>query len=217
MLSPRLDRALFSISLQLIALRIPARKCNSFMQRLSGHILQRPKIKPIQPNSDQPSGTTRLLLLAEGVSDLALTGLPEELRQYVQQEGGVAVHHHVQLGYDKFSAEQVLRKLLPAGLEVPSAYEQVGHIAHMNLRDELLPYKSLIGEVCPPSRCPPGGQRRLGGAYVRPHFAPRPPSPSRVRAAKARTHCPPPLFSLLCVRLSPGHSGQEHPAADGGE
>jgi hypothetical protein len=150
MLSPRLDRALFSISLQLIAVRIPARKCNAFMQRLSGHVLQRPKIKPIQPDGDQPSGSTRLLLLAEGVSDLALTGLPEELRQYVQQEGGEAVQHNVQLGYDKFSTEQVLRKLLPEGMEVPSAFEQIGHIAHVNLRDELLPYKAIIGEVRPP-------------------------------------------------------------------
>jgi tRNA G37 N-methylase Trm5 len=30
---------------------------------------------------------------------------------------------------------------------VPSSFETVGHIAHLNLRDELLPYKHLVGQV----------------------------------------------------------------------
>ena len=40
-----------------------------------------------------------------------------------------------------------LQKLLPANIEAPSSFECVGHIAHLNLREEQLPYKDLIGEV----------------------------------------------------------------------
>ena len=40
-----------------------------------------------------------------------------------------------------------VQKLLPDGVEVPSAYEAVGHIAHFNLREEHLPFKHLIGQV----------------------------------------------------------------------
>ena len=40
-----------------------------------------------------------------------------------------------------------LQKLLPAGVEVPTSFECVGHIAHLNLRDEHLPYKYVIGQV----------------------------------------------------------------------
>ena len=40
-----------------------------------------------------------------------------------------------------------MQRLLPAGLEVPCSFETVGHIAHLNLRDELLPFKHLVGQV----------------------------------------------------------------------
>mmetsp|Transcript_20132 Transcript_20132/g.46469 ORF Transcript_20132/g.46469 Transcript_20132/m.46469 type:complete len:429 (-) Transcript_20132:218-1504(-) len=141
-----LDRTLFSLSLQLVALRIPARKCSEFMTRLQGHIIQRPKVKPI---TREPAGepNLRLLLLCEEVRDLQLGSLPEDLRAYVQGEGATPVFHRVELDYSYFTAEQVLRQLLPEGMEVPSAFEQVGHIAHVNLRAEHLPFKQMIGQV----------------------------------------------------------------------
>lgn len=40
-----------------------------------------------------------------------------------------------------------LQRLLPEGSDVPSSFETVGHIAHLNIRDELIPYKHLIGQV----------------------------------------------------------------------
>lgn len=42
---------------------------------------------------------------------------------------------------------QILEALLPKGMIVPSAFETVGHIAHLNLRDEHLQYKNLIAKV----------------------------------------------------------------------
>ena len=42
---------------------------------------------------------------------------------------------------------QVLRTLLPSNLEVPSSYEQVGHIVHLNLDESLLPFKFIVGQV----------------------------------------------------------------------
>lgn len=42
---------------------------------------------------------------------------------------------------------QILEALLPKGIIVPSAFETVGHIAHLNLREEHLPYKNLIAKV----------------------------------------------------------------------
>lgn len=42
---------------------------------------------------------------------------------------------------------QVLEALLPEGVIIPTGFETVGHIAHLNLRDEHLPYKKLIAKV----------------------------------------------------------------------
>jgi tRNA (guanine37-N1)-methyltransferase len=53
----------------------------------------------------------------------------------------------LEFDYRHLSTEQVLRQLLPAGVEVPSSFETVGHIAHLNLREEVLPYKKLIAQV----------------------------------------------------------------------
>lgn len=41
----------------------------------------------------------------------------------------------------------MLEALLPEGMIIPAGFETVGHIAHLNLRDEHLPYKTLIAQV----------------------------------------------------------------------
>lgn len=41
----------------------------------------------------------------------------------------------------------ILEQLLPAGIQIPTGFETVGHIIHFNLRPEHTPYKYLIGQV----------------------------------------------------------------------
>lgn len=49
--------------------------------------------------------------------------------------------------YANCTIEHVLRELIPPDLPVPTSFETIGHIAHMNLRDEHIPWKILIGDV----------------------------------------------------------------------
>ena len=98
------------------------------------------------PDTTQPA-EMKLFLLDEQIKGLDLEGLPTEMRDFVVSEGVERLHHPVRIGYEYFTAEAVLRRLLPEGLEVPSSFEQVGHVAHVNLRNEHLPYKELIGQA----------------------------------------------------------------------
>lgn len=53
----------------------------------------------------------------------------------------------VRIEYSQWTVDAVLRALLPEDVTVPTSFETVGHIAHLNLRDEHMPYKGVIGRV----------------------------------------------------------------------
>ena len=43
--------------------------------------------------------------------------------------------------------DEVLAAVLPKEVEFSSGFETAGHLAHLNLVDELLPFQYLIGQV----------------------------------------------------------------------
>ena len=55
--------------------------------------------------------------------------------------------HEVLLSYDNFSYDEILRKLLPQDIIVPTSFETIGHIAHLNLDKSQEPFKEVIGQV----------------------------------------------------------------------
>ena len=79
--------------------------------------------------------------------ELAVDGhLSEEDHGWIASNGGEETTHSVSLDYSHYSFNAVLKAVLPPRLkEVPNGFEEVGHIAHLNLREECLPYKNLIG------------------------------------------------------------------------
>ena len=70
------------------------------------------------------------------------------LQQLIDAEGLLVSDVDVELDYSHVSTGEILRRLLPAEIpDVPTAFEAVGHIAHLNLRDEVLPYRHIVGAV----------------------------------------------------------------------
>ena len=54
----------------------------------------------------------------------------------------------IDLSYENFNYNYCIRKVLPENFQdLPSSYELIGKIAHMNLREHLIPYKKIIGKL----------------------------------------------------------------------
>jgi len=145
-----LDRSQFISSVDVVMLVLPVAKTNEFMKRLKPFMFNRPKMRSVVTPEACPSifanfdSNMRGVLLSEEIEKLAtddddlLAGLPASEKEWALSEGAVPVRHKVQLGYELLNMEQVLRQVLPSSIpEIPSSFETAGHIAHLNLREEV--------------------------------------------------------------------------------
>ncbi|KAK7140370.1 hypothetical protein R3I94_012852 [Phoxinus phoxinus] len=144
-----LDRAAFSQTVSVPAIRIPTNVLNKLVKSLKKVALQRPGLKRVvDEHKEDGNGEHRLMLLdpnsitftdsfgSEEAEALKAYGVPQEIQRY-----------ELKLTYENLKSEEILRAVLPEGQDVTSGFSRVGHIAHMNLRDHQLPYKKLIGQV----------------------------------------------------------------------
>jgi len=138
-----LNKDAFRTIVNLPALRIEAKKCSVFLKNFSKFLLNQPRLRNIV--SDANGKDKKILLLNPQKS---LEDLNEKDREFVENQGAEKTTHDLVLGYEHWTTEQVLRAVLPAEInEIPSSFETIGHIAHVNLRDSQLDYKHLIGQV----------------------------------------------------------------------
>lgn len=141
-----LDESKFNVKLNLLAIRIPRGLCKSVSRLLNGYMLDKPRVKPI--TEDSTSEENRLILLSETIQNPNLSGVPcqkrDELRALYDFQ---VLPYSLTLGYSYWGADHILKQILPAGVEAPSSFETIGHIAHLNITRELLPYKNIIARV----------------------------------------------------------------------
>ncbi|KAF8514796.1 Met-10+ like-protein-domain-containing protein [Gautieria morchelliformis] len=139
------DRSQFYREIPVLAVRVTPVKAGLFLKApaMKGSLLQLPKVKSIISDQKQPD--ERLVLL--GTVEEAL--LPSIAREFVAQEGLGLVQHVVKLDYTYWTTDEILDAILPPGLPegTPTSFSTAGHLAHVNLRDEYLPYKHIIGQV----------------------------------------------------------------------
>jgi tRNA (guanine37-N1)-methyltransferase len=140
------DREVFVSRLDCLALRVPKQHCGEYMKNFRKHLLNMPRVPSIVDDPAGP-GNTKLILVrreAQSISDLE-----PDAQAFIagRDPPPEPVQHSVSVDYTYFSMDAALKKLLPEGMEVPSSFETIGHIAHLNLRDEQLPHKHLIAQV----------------------------------------------------------------------
>ena len=146
-----IDKSLFDQNIRLVAINIPAKLCTVYLNEFKDFLLKRPRIKRIYDAEKDGvrDNERRLIVLTEEMGDdLELPKLPESLKVFNVENNGIPEIFMLKVSYENIAVEDVLRKILPAEVvEIPSSFEQVGHIAHLNLREEVLQYKKLIGEL----------------------------------------------------------------------
>ncbi len=115
------------------------------------------RLKGLNENEINKSDEKKVVLLSERVK--SAQDLPKEIQDMIGIEqdkkdsaNGTEkevelINIEIDLEYDNHSVDEVLRKYIPSELEIQSAFEQVGTLAHLNLRAEYLPWKNIIGQV----------------------------------------------------------------------
>ncbi|XP_060668607.1 tRNA (guanine(37)-N1)-methyltransferase 2 isoform X2 [Ziziphus jujuba] len=119
-----LDGSKFDVHLKLRALRIPRELCKVATRILNGYLLDKARIKPI--TEDPTCEKNRYMILSERVQTSDLSEIPEqkldELRGLCKIE---VVPYSLTLGYSYWSADHILKQILPPGVEVPSSFETI--------------------------------------------------------------------------------------------
>ncbi|KAF8822189.1 Met-10+ like-protein [Cardiosporidium cionae] len=142
---PTFSKQSLEKTLKVSALSVPNRSIKSATVEFKEFLLRRKNIRPVVAD-ERREATHRLVLLNENVSH-DLKDLPESLRDWLEMQEIDSIVHEVALGYETMTTEEVLRTVLPSDIAVPRSFEIIGHIAHINLQEQHLPYKNLIGEI----------------------------------------------------------------------
>lgn len=137
----QLDRNLFKKSIEISAVKLAPKCISQVMKNLGeGSVLSLPGIRSVVPAPKDPA--FKLLLLHKEAEAFA-----EDEKAVIRDAAGEFCSHTLEIDYGFWRADQILRAILPDGIDCPSSFDSVGHIAHVNLREEQLPFKALIGEV----------------------------------------------------------------------
>ncbi|CAN0425635.1 unnamed protein product [Pylaiella littoralis] len=145
-----LDRDSFSKETTVVAVKVPAKRTSELRTRLKKELMNVPHRKNVErcPGDD----SCRLLLLSPSVKDPdTLEGLSDETAAFLNGDADLeTTAFNVKTEYSMLGVEEVLTRLLEPrlpGRDVPTSFEVAGHLAHLNLRDYLLPHKKVIGQV----------------------------------------------------------------------
>ena len=146
-----------SLSLATFGLSVPAKQTSRFRNLLGKErLLKRPNVNPVQVSEHAPD--RRILLISVEYASLSelLSAMPVESTSIIKDaidtsEVEVIQPYEVNVPYDALTMQECLRQIIPLAEvkddDLQGSFELVGRVAHVNLRDALLPYKRAYGKV----------------------------------------------------------------------
>ncbi|CRK25044.1 hypothetical protein BN1708_014117 [Verticillium longisporum] len=145
-----LDRSIFAKTLNLAAATVQDNRNIARLRKQltkGRELLEWERLNACKP--DPVEEGKKCLLLKEGVKADAPSTWGPLLQAAVEAQEVSVIPYELQLDYDYWSYLDVISSILPEDLhgEIPVGFNTAGHIAHLNLRDRYLPYKSIIAQV----------------------------------------------------------------------
>lgn len=144
--SNSIDRDVFSKTAIVPALKINKRRIHKVMKAFKCATFERARFAGVR---DVPTDPAEKYLLLDPQKMSSLEAMTEKQRTVLMENEVEAELHEygLKLTYGDWQAPEVLQRLLPSGVEVPTGFSRIGHIIHLNLRQAQLKHKHLIGEV----------------------------------------------------------------------
>ncbi|KAJ6575404.1 Met-10+ like-protein-domain-containing protein [Mycena capillaripes] len=141
-----LDKTLFRKSIPILAARFPGTKIGSVRKSepMRRSVIDLPRLRSVLPDPSDPTGDRLVLLKVSSEVDL-----PSDTLDFLKTESNGLVPYTLELDYDYWTADEIIQAILPEALRErsPVGFAMTGHIAHVNLKDEYLPYKHQIGQI----------------------------------------------------------------------
>lgn len=145
-----LDKSVFKKKCMIPGIKVPNKSVGIVTKKLKSSLIRLPKLKNVAEleNTDADFSTHRLVLL-DPVKYESSVDLGCEIESFLK-ENGVEIntfkHYDIELCYDNWSVSEIIKALLPELKTNISGFSVIGHIAHLNLKDEALDFKDLIGK-----------------------------------------------------------------------
>lgn len=138
------NKEAFSTSSSFPCLRIKVESINSLKSALDKYTARIINFKNLQDDLDGRKIVILNPLLVKSFGDLS--DIHETLQQnHVEKKD--YLDKMFELNSDNWKPAEKLKYILPENEEGVTAHSRVGHIIHLNLKDHMLPYKHVIGQV----------------------------------------------------------------------
>lgn len=142
-----LDRDKFYRNMTVPILKVDERKLARIFAHIKKYLLKFDNFKPVQ-NDETLEDVVKIVFLHpdkfKGWSEF-----PDDVKLTLNSSGVTENNFEskeIEVKYENWRIDQIFEAVLPKNCSV-SGYSEIGHIIHLNLRDNLLEYKSLIGQV----------------------------------------------------------------------
>lgn len=143
-----LDRNNFLRTVQVPVIKVKGDGLSKISQLCKAHYLKLENFKPVQESGSDDEFKKHIHLNPEQITQWLDI---EEKNRMALIELGINENNfcfkEVKLGYDNWTFNTIFKAVLPENEDIVSSFSQIGHIIHLNLRDHLLQYRPLIGQV----------------------------------------------------------------------